>query len=149
MTDTNTPTEAVKKTRKAPTKSAATTPVAPMSLRELIVGDEAILTTITALTDKLFADPRINYVLFGVSRSDMGDHNKAFLSVLLTEDAEAPSSDLGEAFAKLLEKGLKKSHITLMFDHLRDTLKEMKLSDDASEILGKGADKIHQQLFGK
>jgi hypothetical protein len=31
-----------------------------MSLRELIVGDEAIVTTIAALTDKLFADPRIN-----------------------------------------------------------------------------------------
>ena len=149
MTDTNTPAEAVKKPRRAPTKAAATLPAEPKSLLELIGGDEAIVTTIAKLTDKLFADPRINYVLFGVSRSDMEDHNKAFLSVLLKEDSEASTTDLGKAFAALLEKGLKRSHITLMFDHLRDSLKEKELSDDLSQALATGANEIHQQLFGK
>ena len=131
----------------APEQSAA------VSLKEQLGGDEAIQNAVDILTEKLMADPRINYFLFGVSRADQGDKHKSFLTVALRgedEDEEAASlPDLRKTFGDFLDKGFKDRHFDLMFDHLRDSLKQMDIPDELSEAVIKASNSIRQSLFGK
>ena len=123
------------------------------SLKEQLGGDEAIQNAVDILTEKLMADPRINYFLFGVSRADQGDKHKSFLTVALRgedEDEEAASlPDLRKTFGDFLDKGFKDRHFDLMFDHLRDSLKQMDIPDELSEAVIKASNSIRQSLFGK
>ena len=123
------------------------------SLKEQLGGDEAIQNAVDILTEKLMADPRINYFLFGVSRADQGDKHKSFLTVALrgeSEDEEAASlSDLRKTFGDFLDKGFKDRHFDLLFDHLRDSLKQMDITDELSEAVIKASNSIRQDLFSK
>ena len=121
------------------------------SLKEQLGGDEAIQNAVDILTEKLMADPRINYFLFGVSRADQGDKHKSFLTVALRgEDEEAASlSDLRKTFGDFLDKGFKDRHFDLMFDHLRDSLKQMDIADELSEAVINASNSIRQGLFSK
>lgn len=121
------------------------------SLKEQLGGDEAIQNAVDILTEKLMADPRINYFLFGVSRADQGDKHKSFLTVALRgEDEEAASlPDLRKTFGDFLDKGFKDRHFDLLFDHLRDSLKQMDITDELSEAVIKASNSIRQSLFNK
>ena len=121
------------------------------SLKEQLGGDEAIQNAVDILTEKLMADPRINYFLFGVSRADQGDKHKSFLTVALRGDNEeaASLSDLRKTFGDFLDKGFKDRHFDLIFDHLRDSLKQMDIADELSEAVIKASNSIRQSLFNK
>ena len=125
------------------------------SLKEQLGGDEAIQNAVDILTEKLMADPRINYFLFGVSRADQGDKHKSFLTVALRgedegEGEEAASlSDLRKTFGDFLDKGFKDRHFDLLFEHLRDSLKQMDITDELSEAVIKASNSIRQSLFNK
>lgn len=121
------------------------------SLKEQLGGDEAIQNAVDILTEKLMADPRINYFLFGVSRADQGDKHKSFLTVALRGDNEeaASLSDLRKTFGDFLDKGFKDRHFDLMFDHLRDSLRQMDIADELSEAVIKASNSIRQGLFSK
>ena len=121
------------------------------SLKEQLGGDEAIQNAVDILTEKLMADPRINYFLFGVSRADQGDKHKSFLTVALRgEDEEAAGlPDLRKTFGDFLDKGFTDRHFDLMFDHLRDSLKQMDIADELSEAVINASNSIRQGLFSK
>ena len=121
------------------------------SLKEQLGGDEAIQNAVDILTEKLMADPRINYFLFGVSRADQGDKHKSFLTVALRGEGEEADSlpDVRKTFGDFLDKGFKDRHFDLMFDHLRDSLKQMDIADELSEAVIKASNSIRQSLFIK
>ena len=134
-------------------KAAAPEQSVAASLKEQLGGDEAIQNAVDILTEKLMADPRINYFMFGVSRADQGDKHKSFLAVALrgeSEDVEAASlPDLRKTFGDFLDKGFKDRHFDLIFDHLRDSLKQMDITDELSEAVIKASNSIRQSLFNK
>ena len=121
------------------------------SLKEQLGGDEAIQNAVDILTEKLMADPRVNYFLFGVSRADQGDKHKSFLTVALRGEGEetADQPDLRKTFADFLDKGFKDRHFDVLFDHLRDALKQMDITDELSEAVIKASNGIRQSLFSK
>jgi hemoglobin len=127
-------------------KAAAPAPekTVAASLKEQLGGDEAIQNAVDILTEKLMADPRVNYFLFGVSRADQGDKHKSFLTVALRGEGEetADQPDLRKTFADFLDKGFKD-------DHLRDALKQMDITDELSEAVIKASNGIRQSLFTK
>lgn len=123
------------------------------SLKEQLGGDEAIQNAVDILTEKLMADPRINYFMFGVSRADQGDKHKSFLTVALRGEDEGEEAaslpDLRKTFGDFLDKGFKDRHFDLIFDHLRDSLKQMDITDELSEAVIKASNSIRQDLFSK
>ena len=121
------------------------------SLKEQLGGDEAIQNAVDILTEKLMADPRVNYFLFGVSRADQGDKHKSFLTVALRGEGEETANlpDLRKTFAEFLDKGFKDRHFDLIFDHLRDSLRQMNITDELSEAVIKASNSIRQGLFSK
>jgi hemoglobin len=134
-------------------KAAAPAPeqTVAASLKEQLGGDEAIQNAVDILTEKLMADPRVNYFLFGVSRADQGDKHKSFLTVALRGEGEdtADQPDLHKTFADFLDKGFKDRHFDVLFDHLRDSLKQMDIADELSEAVIKASYGIRQSLFSK
>ena len=137
--------------KKSKTAAAAPEQSVAASLKEQLGGDEAIQNAVDILTEKLMADPRINYFLFGVSRADQGDKHKSFLTVALRGDNEEAASlpDLHKTFADFLDKGFKDRHFDLLFDHLRDSLKQMDIADELSEAVIKASNTIRHGLFSK
>jgi hemoglobin len=129
------------------TEVSASAESVAVSLREQLGGDEAIQNAVEVLTDKLMSDPRINYFLFGVSRADQGEAHKSFLTVALkgAEGEEIP--DLRKSFDHFFERGFKDRHFDLIFDHLRDTLRQMQLADDLSEAVLEASNTLRKSLF--
>ena len=126
--------------------SAAAESVAA-SLREQIGGDEAIQNAVEVLTDKLLSDPRINYFLFGVSRADQGEKHKSFLTVALKGAEGEEIHDLRKSFDHFFDRGFKDRHFDVIFDHLRDTLKQMEIADDLSEAVLLASNTLRKSLF--
>jgi len=117
------------------------------SLREQIGGDEAIQNAVEVLTDKLLSDPRINYFLFGVSRTDQGDKHKSFLTVALKGAEGEDIQDLRKNFDHFFDRGFKDRHFDVIFDHLRDTLKQMEIADELSEAVLLASNTLRKSLF--
>jgi len=117
------------------------------SLREQIGGDEAIQNAVEVLTDKLLSDPRINYFLFGVSRTDQGDKHKSFLTVALKGAEGEDIHDLRKNFDHFFDRGFKDRHFDVIFDHLRDTLKQMEIADELSEAVLLASNTLRKSLF--
>ena len=66
------------------------------------------------------------------------------------EGEEAASlSDLRKTFGDFLDKGFKDRHFDLLFEHLRDSLKQMDITDELSEAVIKASNSIRQGLFSK
>ena len=117
------------------------------SLREQIGGDAAIQNAVEVLTDKLLSDPRINYFLFGVSRADQGDKHKSFLTVALKGAEGEDIQDLRKSFDHFFDRGFKERHFDVVFDHLRDTLKQMDIADDLSKAVLQASNTLRKSLF--
>lgn len=141
-----TPAEAPKSAPAAPATSPAPRPTQTVNT---VDADKAIIKAAQTLTDKLVADPRINYVLFGFNRDDLGKHHHAFLKLSLKPQAIETGDDLHKSFAALFEKGLKNAHFDIMFDHLKQSLRQLDVPSDWSETLLKGSEKIRKALLSK
>lgn len=139
-------------TKKAKSDTPATQ-TAAASLCEQLGGDEAIQNAVEILTEKLMADPRINHFMFGVSRADQGDKHKSFLTIALRgegddgEGVELP--DLRKTFADFFDKGFKNQHFDVIFNHLRDSLKQMDVADEVSDAVIQASDTLRKSLFSK
>jgi hemoglobin len=141
------------KKTKPDTQSTPAAQTVAASLCEQLGGDEAIQNAVEILTEKLMADPRINHFMFGVSRADQGDRHKSFLTVALRgkgdgeEGAESP--DLRKTFADFFDKGFKNQHFDVIFNHLRDSLKQMDVTDELSDAVIQASDTLRKSLFSK
>lgn len=137
-------------TKKAKTEKAPAAQTVAASLREQLGGDEAIQNAVEILTEKLMADPRINHFMFGVSRADQGDKHKSFLTVALRDEGDGLEGgelpDLHKAFAQFFDKGFKDRHFDVIFNHLRDALKEMNIADDLSDTVIKASNTLRNSL---
>lgn len=127
---------------------AASAP-APKPAVSHVDAEKAIVKAAQALTDKLVADPRINYVLFGFNRDELGKHHHAFLELALKPQPLEQGHDLHKSFKALFEKGLKDAHFDIMFDHLKQSLRQLDVPSDWSETLLKGSEKIRKALHSK
>lgn len=122
---------------------------APKPAVSHVDAEKAIVKAAQALTDKLVADPRINYVLFGFNRNELGKHHHAFLQLALKPQPLEEGHDLHKSFKALFEKGLKNAHFDIMFDHLKQSLRQLDVPSDWSETLLKGSEKIRKTLHSK
>lgn len=119
------------------------------SLHDQIGGEETLHQIVTILSEKLQADPRINYILFGISRTDQGEKHKAFLSAALNGSEDHGVSDLSAAFDRFFQQGLKDRHFDAFFQHLRDALSELEISDDLSGAVISASENIRKKLFNR
>lgn len=142
----------------APSSPMATAAVAPAPAASApapkpavshVDAEKAIVKAAQALTDKLVADPRINYVLFGFNRDELGKHHHAFLQLALKPQNLEEGHDLHKSFKALFEKGLKNAHFDIMFDHLKQSLRQLDVPSDWSETLLKGSEKVRKALHSK
>ena len=150
--ETSPPPEAVATPRQGSAAAADAPPPAPSpesSLAEKIGGENAIASAVEILTRKLGGDPRINYFLFGLSESERGEQHRTFLTLTLGGPDEQVGDDLRRAYARLANKGLKDRHVDVLLDHLRDTLKELDVTDEFAEAAVTSAGALRDILLGR
>jgi len=99
------------------------------SIYDRLGGEEAIGVAVDMFYEKVLADTRINHFFQNVDMQRQASMQKAFLTFAFGGPQEYTGSTLRSAHTKLVEKGLNESHFDAVMEHLRATLKELKVPD--------------------
>jgi hemoglobin len=116
------------------------------SIYERIGGEAAVMAAVDLFYQKVLSDPRTKPFFDGLDMQVQVKKQIAFMMWALGGPAEYKGRDLGEAHAKLRAKGLNDSHFDAVVEHLRATLRELKVPEDliaeALGVVGTTRDKV-------
>ncbi len=138
--------------RPAQTQAAPAPSAPPAEERcpiEQLGGMEGIYSLAEQLSEKLVSDPRVNYYLFGLNRTDLTDTHICLLITALKGEAAGQGSDLHKAFSRFFEKGLKDRHFDVVINHLRDSLAQLDIADELTDTVLEATGRARQALFGR
>ena len=103
------------------------------SLYEKLGGEAAVNAAVELFYNKVLNDPHIQHFFEHTDMKRQRAMQKAFLTFAFGGVPSYGGRSLRDAHAPLVERGLNESHFDAVVEHLRQTLKELGVTDELTE----------------
>jgi hemoglobin len=107
-----------------------------VTLYDRLGGDAAVIAAVDGFYKRVIADPKLSSFFTGIDMNVQVAKMTEFMSMALGGKPTYAGRDLGEAHAKLVQRGLADTHFDAVVTHLVATLDELGVgSPEIDEVL--------------
>ncbi len=119
------------------------------SLYERIGGEAAVNAAVELFYRKVLNDYRINRFFTNTNMDEQITKQKAFFTMAFGGPNTYTGTDMRNAHAPLVKKGLDGSHFDAVMEHLGATLKELNVPSDLIAEAAAIAESVRNDVLGK
>ncbi len=119
------------------------------SLYEQLGGEAAVNAAVDIFYRRVLNDYRINRFFDNVDMEQQAAKQKSFLTMAFGGPNNYTGSDMRQAHAKLVNKGLDDSHFDAVMEHLTGTLEELSVPQDLIDQVAAIAESTREDVLGR